>query len=64
MRIVPRSKIVQFQAMPNDEFWQGEILVLCEDGVLYLSDYVDGKTVLKPHLSCKDIQPPTGVSNE
>ena len=36
-------KIIQFQAMPNDEYWQGCTLVLCDDGVLYFSEGVDAE---------------------
>lgn len=30
-------KIIQFQAMPNDATWQGCVLGLGDDGVMYVS---------------------------
>ena len=34
-------KIIQFQAMPNDEFYQGILIGLGDDGVTY--SYCDGE---------------------
>jgi len=31
--------IVKFQAMPNDACWQGVVLGLGDDGVLYMSEH-------------------------
>ena len=36
-------KIIQFQAMPNDDYWKGITLVLCDDGILYSSECRDGE---------------------
>ena len=30
-------KIIQFQAMPNDEFYEGSTLGLGDDGVIYVN---------------------------
>lgn len=32
-------KIIQFQAMPNTQTWQGHILALGDDGRLYIDEY-------------------------
>lgn len=48
-------KIVQFQAMPNNEFWQGAVLCLSESGVMYITEYNDktGKYELVPYEPCQ-----------
>jgi len=33
-----KVKIIQFMAMDNNETWQGHILGLGDDGVLYIDD--------------------------
>ena len=30
-------KIIQFQAMPNDEYYQGEMIGLADNGIMYIS---------------------------
>ena len=33
-----RVKIIQFQAMPNDEYYQGITIGLGDDGVMYVNN--------------------------
>ena len=35
-------KIIQIVGMPNDECWQGHILGLGDDGVVYISSHLHG----------------------
>lgn len=50
---LPAMKIVQFQAMPNDEHWQGTTLCLCDDGNIYITDWCSKtkQQVLVPYIS-------------
>ncbi len=36
-------KIIQIMGMPNDQCWQGHVLGLGNDGVVYISCHVDHK---------------------
>jgi len=35
-------KIIQMMGMPNDECWQGHILGLGSDGIVYIDDHTNG----------------------
>tara|TARA_R110000782_G_C14508858_1_gene379632 strand:- start:11 stop:169 length:159 start_codon:yes stop_codon:yes gene_type:complete len=50
-------KIIQFQAMPGDEYWQGCTLVLCDDGVLYSSEGVSAELTVY-------VEPPTSKEQD
>lgn len=40
-----KVKIIQIMGMPNDACWQGHILGLGDDGVVYVDDHVNGVAV-------------------
>ena len=37
-----KVKIIQMMGMPNDECWQGHILGLGDNGVVYISSHLNG----------------------
>ncbi len=41
-------KIIQFQAMPNDQNWQGSLLGLGDDGVMYVFTNNNGDSSWEP----------------
>lgn len=39
LQLKTKPNIIKFQAMPNDEHWQGNIVALADDGKIYISEH-------------------------
>ena len=46
-------KIIQIMGMPNDQCWQGNVLGLGDDGVVYISCHVDQKHQWEVYIPLK-----------